>query len=576
MRCILETRLFLLTVFILLIAVACSSAATSVPIATPTRDATPTPESIATPMPTATPEPTPTPVVSQPPDGLSGGSLTVAASADIPHRDVHQEFQETLTSLGPGLAYSRLLRLRTGPLVEQPSFLLECDLCESWTLTEDFAYEFKLRPNVRWQDIEPVDGRDLLADDLVYSYQRMQTPGWPNAAIFSDRGIAGFKAPDSETLRVNLAFLDSDTLLSLADGRSKIVAREVVEQYGDLKDSPVIGTGPWVWEETVEGVGTTLSKNPDYFEEGLPFLDELVIKVLKPSDVEVSSAQERLAALQAGQVDVATLPPQEWRQIYNSSLEFNSLVTQQAGSGVLLSINTQDPGLEDVRVRQAVFKALDPWEYVDLTWSGQGLVGIGMPVQDPGWLLNKDEVRSSYLANPSEARDLLVSTGQPLPVDIELAVAEFEDIYLHLGERVAEDLRTVGFNPTVRVINPSHYNEILLGENKEYQVVLGALPPSSSTNGFLMGLLHSRGPTNIVGHRDRTLDTLIEMQAAELDKDARRQQLAEIQRHILGQGYMFSPVMDASRWVFNWDLQGFYPNTGLSEYNYWSRVWLEQ
>jgi ABC-type transport system substrate-binding protein len=515
-------------------------------------------------------------VVSQPPDGLSGGSLTVAASADIPHRDVHQEFQETLTSLGPGLAYSRLLRLRTGPLVEQPSFLLECDLCESWTLTEDFAYEFKLRPNVRWQDIEPVDGRDLLADDLVYSYQRMQTPGWPNAAIFSDRGIAGFKAPDSETLRVNLAFLDSDTLLSLADGRSKIVAREVVEQYGDLKDSPVIGTGPWVWEETVEGVGTTLSKNPDYFEEGLPFLDELVIKVLKPSDVEVSSAQERLAALQAGQVDVATLPPQEWRQIYNSSLEFNSLVTQQAGSGVLLSINTQDPGLEDVRVRQAVFKALDPWEYVDLTWSGQGLVGIGMPVQDPGWLLNKDEVRSSYLANPSEARDLLVSTGQPLPVDIELAVAEFEDIYLHLGERVAEDLRTVGFNPTVRVINPSHYNEILLGENKEYQVVLGALPPSSSTNGFLMGLLHSRGPANIVGHRDRTLDTLIEMQAAELDKDARRQQLAEIQRHILGQGYMFSPVMDASRWVFNWDLQGFYPNTGLSEYNYWSRVWLEQ
>jgi ABC-type transport system substrate-binding protein len=474
------------------------------------------------------------------------------------------------------MAYSRLLRLRTGPLVEQPSLLLECDLCESWTLTDDFAYEFKLRPNIRWQDIEPVDGRELVADDLVYSYQRIQTSGWPNAAIFSDRGIASFEAPDSGTLRVNLAFLDSDALLSLADGHSKVVAHEVVEQYGDLKDSPVVGTGPWVWEETVEGVGTTLGKNPDYFEDGLPFLDELVIKVLKPTDVEVSSAQARLAALQTSLVDVATLPPQEWRQIYNSSLEFNSLVTQQAGSGVLLSINLQSPALKDVIVRRAVFKALDPWEYVDLTWSGQGSVGVGMPVPDPHWFLSKEEMRSNYLANPSDARDLLLSTRQPLPMDIELTVAEFGGIYLDLGERVAEDLRAAGFNPTIRAINPSHYNEILLGENKEYQIVLGALPPSTTTNGFLLGLVHSGGPANIVGHQDGTLDTLIEMQAAELDEDVRREQLAEIQRHILGEGYLFSPVMDASRWVFNWDLQGFYPNTGLSEYNYWSRVWLDR
>ena len=576
MRRLFETRLFLLPVFILLIAVACSSAASPIPTITPTPAATPTPGPTATPLPTATPAPTPTSVVSQPPSGLSGGSLTVAASADIPHRDVHQEFQETLTALGPGLAYSRLLRLRTDPLVEQPSLLLECDLCESWTLTDDFAYEFKLRPDIRWQNIEPVNGRELVASDLVFSYRRMETPGWPNAAIFSDRGIAGFEAPNDKTLRVNLAFLDSDALLSLADGHSKIAAREVVEQYGDLKDSPVVGTGPWIWENTTEGVGTTLRKNLDYFEAGLPFLDELVVKVIKPSDLKASSAQERLAAFQTGLVDVATLPPQEWRQIYNSSSEFNSLVTQQAGSGILLSINVQDPTMEDVAVRRAVFMALDPWEYVDLTWSGQGSVGIGMPVQHHDWLLSKEQMRSRYLANPSGARDLLVGTGQPLPLEVELAVADFEEIYLDLGERVAEDLRAVGFDVTIQAINPSHYNEILLGETKDHQIVLGALPPSSTTNGFLLGMLHSGGPANIVGHQDGTLDALIEAQASELDKDVRREQLGEIQRHILDQGYMFSPVMDASRWVFKWDLKDFYPNTGLSEYNYWSRTWLDR
>lgn len=39
---------------------------------------------------------------------------------------------------------------------------------------------------------------------------------------------------------------------------------------------------------------------------------------------------------------------------------------------------------------------------------------------------------------------------------------------------------------------------------------------------------------------------------------------------------MFSPVMASSQWVFDWDLQGFHPNTALSEYNYWSRAWLER
>jgi ABC-type transport system substrate-binding protein len=501
--------------------------------------------------------------------------LTAAGYADIPHRDVHQEYQETLTSLGPGLAYSRLLRLRTGPLEEQPSLLLECDLCQSWKLTEDFAYEFKLRPNVRWQNIEPVAGRQLVADDLVYSYQRMQTPGWPNATIFSDRGIASFEALNPTSLRVNLEFLDNDALLSLADGHSKIVAQEVVEQYRDLEDSRVVGTGPWVWEQTTEGVGTTFRRNPDYFEENLPFLDELVIKVIKPSDIPVTGAQERLAALQAGLVDVATLPPQEWRQIRSSDLEFNSLVTQQAGSGAVLSINVQDPLMDDVAVRRAVFKAVDPWEYVDLIWSGQEMVGVGLPVPDPEWMLDRKELRNNYLASPSEARDLLVKTSQILPLKVEITVAEFSDIYLEMGQQVAEDLRAVGFDPTVRAVNPAHYNEILLGADKDYQIALGAFPPTSTTNGFLLSLLHSSGPANIVGHQDSTLDALIEQQATELDPRIRREQLAQIQRHVLEQGYLFSPVMGASRWVFDRDLQGFYPNTALSEYNYWSRVWLE-
>ena len=147
---------------------------------------------------------------------------------------------------------------------------MECGLCQRWELTRDFAYEFQLRPGVQWQNLEPGNGRELVASDLEYSYQRMQTPGWANITMFSQQGITGFKALDGRKLRVNLDFLESDALLSLADDHSKIVAREVVmERYGNLKDSPVIGTGPWIWEDTIQGVGNYPERKPNLLRRRL-------------------------------------------------------------------------------------------------------------------------------------------------------------------------------------------------------------------------------------------------------------------------------------------------------------------
>ena len=84
-----------------------------------------------------------------------------------------------MTALGPGIAYSRLLRLRSGPesLYPQPNLLLECDLCQSWELVSDnpLKYRFTLREGVRWHDVHPVGGRELTAHDVVFSYDRQKT-----------------------------------------------------------------------------------------------------------------------------------------------------------------------------------------------------------------------------------------------------------------------------------------------------------------------------------------------------------------------------------------------------------------
>ena len=543
-------------------------AATQIPAPTAAPTATPAATNVPAPTPVPTPVPAPLPGTL----GEQGGSLIVAGFADVPHRDVHQTVQETLASLGPGLAYSRLLRLQPGTGDAQPSLLLECDLCSSWELTSDFAYLFQLREDVRWQNISPVEGRALVADDLVFSYNRMRTPGWASAGLFSSLGKVEALGPHS--LRIDLALADADALLSLADGHSKIVAREVVEQFGDLRDSPVIGTGPWIWVES-EDRGTILRRNPDYFEGGLPFLEELAIKPIKPSGNTNSPGLERLAAFQSGLVDMTILPPKEWRQLRDSGADVGSVLSRQSGTGVALILNVQSQQLADVAVRRAIWRAIDPWNYVDTVWSGQGFVSVGIPVRSPEWLLGREEMRGQYFADPGMAREALIGAGGTGEIEITVRTEEFGDVYLGLEQRLTEDLRQVGFNPTIRRLNPSQFSDIVL-DQRDYQLALGVLPPTSTTNSFLMALLHSQGRWNISGHQDRELDAMIEGQASEFDPVKRGELLKAIQRRVLEQAYFFSPVTGASRWVFDPQVRGFHPNTALSEYLYWSRVWLDR
>ena len=525
------------------------------------------------------PLPMPTPVIAPAPSGSTGGALTVVAAAEIPHLDVHQEVQETLTALGPGLAYSRLLRLKSGQGSNQPNLLLECDLCQSWNLNEDLAYVFNLRPDILWQNLAPVNGRALVAEDIIFSLDRLKTEGWPNASLLSS--IGQVKALDSQTVQIELSLQDADALLALADGHVKIVAPEVVAEYGDLRTAPVIGTGPWIWQNTDSVQGMEFIRNADYFEAGLPFLDQLNVTVMRADPLANSPgsiALDKVAAFKAGLVDVLSVGPSEWDMVRKNNSDFQSVVSRKSGSGIVLALNAQMPNLQETAVRQAIFQAVDPWDYLDTVWSGQGFASVGIPVRESDWLLERQEMRQNFFADPGKARQLLIDSGQKLPVDLEITVRieRTGGENLALEERLMADLTAVGFNPELRRMNPVQFNDLVIGPAREFQLAVGAVPPTSTTNSYLFGLLHSQGRWNLAGHEDTQLDTMIEQQSAEFDDSARREQVAEIQRRVLDQAYLFSPVTAASRWVFSSDLKGFEPNTALSEYNFWSRTWLDR
>ena len=550
--------------------------ATPLPPATATPLPPPTPTAVPTVTPVPTPAPTLTPTAIPTPAGKPGGKLTTVTLSNVAQLDVHQDVQETLTSLGPGIAYSRLLRLRTGPedVVPQPSLLLECELCESWVMADPLTYRFQLRKGVLWQDIDPVNGRELIAEDVVFSYERQRTPGWANAPLL--RTVQTVEAEDRYTLKITLipGFADADFLISLADGHTKIVSKDAVDAAnGDLRDGPVIGSGPWIWdpEKSREGVRSAFVKHPGYFEAGLPYLDEFVVNVIKEEDT-------RIAAFVAGAIDVYRVGPDTSTKLERTGKEFNSFLSRQSGTGLILAMNVSASPFDNLQVRRAVLRALDPWDYVRTFWREQGFVSLGIPVGAADWLLTRDEMRKAHFADPTAASELLRSSGVPTPVRFELTVADFGDVHLRQGRRIEEDLRSAGFDPILKQVTPPQYNDTVW-RDKKYQLSVGQVPPTSTTNSFLFAILHSLGRWNVLAHSDAQLNSMIDQQAVETDPKARKEQVKEIQRYLLEQAYIFSPVTGSvsqgARWVFRSGVMGFYPNTAASEYSFWAKTWIE-
>ncbi|MDA0677292.1 MAG: ABC transporter substrate-binding protein, partial [Chloroflexi bacterium] len=278
----------ILTVFVVAMA-ACTGSASPGATATVISTTTATSSPVATfPQPTAT-VPVPTPA------GLKhGGVLRLAIKEAPPHQDVHQSVSNVLATWGAGLAYSRLFKYQSGPGVPLPSRIPQCDLCKSWKQTGPLEFEFEIRDDVSWPDTWPLNGRRLTASDIVYSFHRTMTPGYPNRQLLSNiQEVAAF---NDERMRIRLYAPDAEFFEKLADGHLTIVAPEAVQVNGQLYDGPTLGTGPWILQEVTPG-GELFDANPDYYGSDRPYLDALNIQF-------IAQDSTRAAGVRAGILDV--------------------------------------------------------------------------------------------------------------------------------------------------------------------------------------------------------------------------------------------------------------------------------
>jgi peptide/nickel transport system substrate-binding protein len=172
-----------------------------------------------------------------------GGILRVRG-LDPPNFDPH------LTTAGftqstASFVYSKLVPHKVGADIPPGTFIIEPDLAERWEELDDTTYVFHLRQGVKWHNKPPVNGRELVAEDVKFTYERVLTEKGSTNRYLLD-SVDRLEVVDRYTVKFMLKEPYVWFISVLAYLTSMwIIAPEVVQQYGDLKRSETaIGTGP--------------------------------------------------------------------------------------------------------------------------------------------------------------------------------------------------------------------------------------------------------------------------------------------------------------------------------------------
>jgi len=308
-------------------------------------------------------------VSAQPP--RPGGVFRIGVP-DPPALDPHQVVNflpQTVVSL----AYGHLLRFPAGP--EQTSstdFRILPDLAEKWEYQNPTTLVFSLRRGVRFHKKPPVNGREVVADDVKYSLERFRAKS-PIRARFDP--VQSIDVVDRHTVRIVLKEPFAPFLNHLASAsHTAILPREAEERFKDF-NSPdaVIGTGPFVLKSYERGVRIVFERNPDYYMPGLPYLDGVTFEI-------VPDQAARLALLRASKIELAHwwgfLSPEEGKALKRTNPEMVISPHIVADVGHIF-LRTDQPPFNDVRVRRAVSLALDRKTWNDALLFGEGCVDSG-------------------------------------------------------------------------------------------------------------------------------------------------------------------------------------------------------
>ena len=384
-------------------------------------------------------------------------------------------------------------------------------LAKSWESSRDnLHWTFHIRKGAQFHN-----GREVVAEDFVYSFHRVFAPGLESvAASFpsvikgadayrkgeADR-IEGLRASGKYTLEIELSEPYSPFIAMLAMVNFSVVPEEEAEALGDAFGTQPIGTGPFLFDHWYPGSEVGLKANEDYYD-GKPYLDEVIFKIFPGA-----SAEEMFQEFENGNLEDSILSVSVREQVYDEKKYFilhrPSLVLR------FFVMNNQTMPFVDRKVRQAFNYAIDKETLSAEVGRGRlipatGLIPEGMAGYSP------DD--SNYPYDAERAKNLLSDAGFPggkgLPL-IQFWSSVKSKGLLAEDERITGYLADIGVNVQFNYLTDWPKFKKMLQEGKapifKYSWQADVPDPDS----ILSLLFHSQSPTNRAFYRNQDVDELI-------------------------------------------------------------------
>ncbi|NMN68974.1 ABC transporter substrate-binding protein [Rhizobium sp. 57MFTsu3.2] len=365
-------------------------------------------------------------------------------------------YKDDVSTLDPAIGYdwqnwSMIKSLFDGLMDYEPgTSTLRKDLAEDYTISDDGkTFTFKLRKGVKFHN-----GREMTAEDVKYSLDRVTNPATqsPGAGFFgsikgfdkmadgSAKSLEGVTVVDPYTIKFELTRPDATFLHVMAINFSFVVPKEEVEKWGaDFGKHPV-GTGAFKLGEWTLGQKLVFERNKDYWNAGLPKLDQITFEVGQEPVVA-------LLRLQKGEVDVAGdgIPPAKFLEVKNDPTYAKLIVEGgQLHTGYVTMKTTIKP-FDNVKVRQAVNMAINKDRIIRIINGRAVPANQPLPPTMPGFAKDYE----GYKYDVEGAKKLLAEAGLADGFETELYVYN-TDPQPRIAQAIQQDLAAIGIKAEIK------------------------------------------------------------------------------------------------------------------------------
>jgi peptide/nickel transport system substrate-binding protein len=503
-----------------------------------------------------------------------GGILNAMLAEDPPGFSLHES--ATISGVWPvAPCYSNLVIFDPLKPKETAETIIP-ELAEKWSWQDNYRnLVFFLRRGVKWHD-----GQPFTSKDVKYTFDVVrEAKDAPAKLRLSPRkewyaNVEAIEAADPHTVVFRLKRPQPSLLLMLASGYSPVYPAHV--PLADLR-TRCIGTGPFKLKEYLRGQVIEMERNPDYFVPGRPYLDGIRYPI-------ITERGTRLAALQSGRLDTSV--PLEMTKVMADTVKQNEprlvvdVIGQNGSDNVV--VNHKRAPFDDLRMRRAISYAMDRHAYVQGVRHNGAIVGAALMSPPFGfWGLPANQLRTlpgygDPAKDKAEAKRLLAQAGYGpgKPLRVELTTRAFA-IYIDLASFVADQLRLVGVEATVKQIETAQYFPALA--RREYQI--GANLTASGIDdpdGYLYENYKCGASRNYTDYCSEEMDRLIDGQSAELNRDKRLKLNWDIQRKL--ENDVARPMLGwrneyFTRWPY---VRNLVPHNNLYNYARMQEVWLDR